>query len=372
MTSEDFFTTIQKHYNSKLPFVVYRKPNEIKVKTLLQNKDSIYKTEDFSECGFVFSPFNDEDASILIPLEFSNFINTEYKVNSINDSSKLDFLEDSISKQNHIRLIHKGVEAIKDNQFTKVVLSRNEEIKISEYNPLYIFEQLLNSYASALVYCWYHPKIGLWLGATPETLLKIEGNRFSTMSLAGTKVYHGSLDVAWQEKEKEEQKIVTNYIVDGLNKSIEDLYVSGTTTIKAGNLLHLHSKISGKFNFKTSNLKLLINILHPTPAVCGFPKAKAKQFILKNETYNREFYTGFLGELNIKETHIRNTSKSNVENNAYASINTVTNLFVNLRCMQLKNNTAILYVGGGITKDSIPEKEWQETVSKSLIMKNML
>jgi isochorismate synthase len=51
---------------------------------------------------------------------------------------------------------------------------------------------------------------------------------------------------------------------------------------------------------KKSTLKTLIRALHPTPAVCGLPRGYAKKFILENEQYDRSFYTGFLGELNIK------------------------------------------------------------------------
>jgi isochorismate synthase len=74
------------------------------------------------------------------------------------------------------------------------------------------------------------------------------------------------------------------------------------------------------------------------------PQEKAKQFILKNEPYNREFYTGYLGEIN-------NQKKSW--------------LFVNLRCMQIYYQNFKIYVGGGITKDSKAEKEWEETELKS-------
>ena len=68
----------------------------------------------------------------------------------------------------------------------------------------------------------------------------------------------------------------------------------------------------------------------------------------------------------------RNTNSRNVENNAYESIKTVSNLFVNLRCMQISNQEAIIYVGGGITKDSNVEAEWEETVQKALVMKKVL
>ncbi|MBE9489568.1 MAG: chorismate-binding protein [Bacteroidetes bacterium] len=357
MTSESFFETIQQQYNSKLPFVVYRNPNVNTVKLFLQKNDTIFKVSSFTESGFLFSPFNSEESAVLIPIAHSKVIKTEYSVEHNNELSSIDFSDNLINKQNHLHLIQNAIDDINVDKFQKVVLSRCETVELFEVNPIQIFKRLLNAYATAFVYCWYHPKIGLWIGATPETLLKVKENRFSTMALAGTKDYNGSLNVTWQEKEKEEQQIVTNFIVDSLKPLVNDLHVSETKTIKAGHLLHLRSEISGTYDLKESGLKNLINQLHPTPAVCGFPKIIAKQFILNNENYNREFYTGFLGELDI------DNEKKGVQ---------CTELFVNLRCMQLKNDEAKLYVGGGITKDSIPESEWQETVSKSLVMKNML
>jgi isochorismate synthase len=221
------------------------------------------------------------------------------------------------------------------------------------------------------VYCWFHPKVGLWLGATPETLLQVSNKRFKTMSLAGTKNFEGTLKVNWSSKEINEQKIVTDFIIEKLQTEISDLQVSDTETIKAGSLLHLRAIVSGRLNQK-NQLHNILEKLHPTPAVCGYPTKEAKQFILANERYHREFYTGFLGEFNFKERRTRNSNKRNVENNAYTSVKTVTNLFVNLRCMQLKEKKALIYIGGGITSDSIPENEWQETVYKSDTIKKAL
>lgn len=135
--------------------------------------------------------------------------------------------------------------------------------------------------------------------------------------------------------------------------------------------MHLRSKISGVLN-PENGLRVIIQKLHPTPAVCGLPKDVTFRFILDNEAYNREFYTGFFGELNLKQSKTRNTNRRNVENNAYASVKNVSHLFVNLRCLQIKDNQALIYVGGGITKDSDPELEWEETVAKSKTVKNLL
>ncbi|CAH8283130.1 isochorismate synthase [Mariniflexile fucanivorans] len=371
MTLEDFFTRIETQYTNKLPFVVYRKPRESKLNALLQSTNQLHIINDFTEKGFVFAPFNDAETSVLIPFDGSEFVSSHYELLPVGEISKKNKVLDEKEKVRHIDLVNKAIDAIKNKAFKKVVLSRQELVLVGKTNPLFLFKKLLNTYTSSFNYCWYHPQVGLWLGATPETLVKIEGNQFSIMALAGTQVYQGSLDVAWQNKEIEEQKFVTDFIVDSLKPSVESLTVSDTETVKAGNLVHLKTMISARLK-SNSTLKDIICTIHPTPAVCGVPKDIAKQFILKNENYNREFYTGFLGELNFEITTAPRSGKRNIENRAYAITKKSTQLYVNLRCMQLKNDEAIIYVGGGITENSNPESEWEETVSKSLIIKNIL
>ena len=372
MTSELFFKQLTTHYDNALPFVVYRKPHKASVTALLQKNTELHHVSDFTESGFVFAPFNLEEQAVIIPVSESDSIETHDFLSEELETSNLLLHNSSEVKSHHINLVEKGIKAITDGDFKKVVLSRCEELAIQKSDPIAIFNKLLCAYTKAFVYCWYHPKVGLWLGATPETLLKVKGNRLETMSLAGTQTYQGTLDVKWDTKELEEQQIVTDSIVSKLDSRVKSLNISETRTIKAGSLLHLQTTISGSKDLDISNLFDIINQLHPTPAVCGFPKAEAKQFILENENYNREFYTGFLGELNLTQTRSRNTNRRNVENNAYASVKTVSNLYVNLRCMQLQDPKALIYIGGGVTKDSIAEKEWEETQKKTQTMKSVL
>jgi isochorismate synthase len=87
----------------------------------------------------------------------------------------------------------------------------------------------------------------------------------------------------------------------------------------------------------------MLDLLHPTSAVCGMPKTRSQEFLKKQESFQRELFSGYLGPVNMNdETH----------------------LFVNLRCMQIQPQHAILYAGAGVTEDSIPEKEWIETQLK--------
>ncbi|WP_452219778.1 chorismate-binding protein [Lacinutrix salivirga] len=371
MEEEQFFLNLEKQLDNKLPFVAYRKPNSTTISAMLQNNDTVHLVTDYTECGFVFTPFNIENPSVLIPFNTSEIISLD-SFSSVKNNRIVVNSTSETSKQNHISVVKKAIKAIEEGVLDKVVISRAEDVTLTESNPIALFKRLLSTYTTTFTYCWYHPKVGLWLGATPETLIKTEGNRFKTMALAGTQQYNSTLDVSWKAKEKQEQQFVTDFIVNSLKNSAERINTSKVTTSRAGNMLHLKTEISGVLDAKKTSLKEVLLNLHPTPATCGLPKDKAKQFILQHENYNREFYTGFLGELNFKIKSTRNTNKRNVENNAYSSVKTVSDLFVNLRCMQIQQETALVYVGGGITKDSNPELEWQETVNKSATMKKVL
>lgn len=372
MTFSSLLNSAEAYFNDALPFVIYRAPNATEVNGLFQNDDTVYNTVDFSDSGFVFAPFDATEKSILIPFNDSEFYTVPVEYAEVSLNMTISDTTTLADKQGHINRVEKAIEAMELGEFQKVVISRKEQVAGKAANFISIYKRLLNNYKTAYVYCWYHPKIGMWLGATPETLLQTEGNRFKTMSLAGTQKYEGTENVLWQAKEKEEQQIVTQFITSSLAVVSNNLKVSELETIRAGGLLHLRTAISGSSNSRFLDLQAVINALHPTPAVCGYPKLLAKRFILDHENYNREFYSGFLGEINRQEKTNRNPKLRNVENSAYGTVKTVSNLYVNLRCIQLKESEGFIYVGGGITTQSNPELEWEETINKTKTIKNSL
>lgn len=353
-----FFSEIESVYQSKAPFVAFRKPDEDFVTAFVQQTQELHELKSYKEAGFVFAPFGSKEKKVLFPLEkcesFKVAIN---QVDLLDDheihAEKSQFINSAKSgslKEKHMDLVQKGINFIKNKKAQKIVLSRKEIFEFTNLEVLVTFKKMLEAYKNAFVYLMFHPKIGLWMGATPEKLLTFENGKFRTMALAGTQKYTGTTDVVWGNKEKQEQQYVTEYMLKNLKESVESLDVTVPFTVQAGNLLHIRTDISGKLK-SADSLENLINILHPTPAVCGLPKEVAATFILENEGYDRTYYSGYLGELNINDS---------------------TNLFVNLRCMQVENKLASIYVGGGITGDSIPENEWEETVSKAEVMKKVL
>ncbi len=338
-----------------MPFVVYRKPNENLVTVVVQNTTKVYTVASFIANGFVFAPFDKKAASIIFPADktttFSITIKYFNEVITVEQNAKIEIISDlNKEKEQHILLTQKTIEFIQQKAAEKIVISRKETIKNNQFKVLESFKRMLKNYQNAMVYLWFHPNVGCWMGASPERLIHIKNNQFKTMALAGTQAYVNTTDVTWKQKEQQEQQFVTNYILTTVESTIDEIKVSKPYTVKAGSLLHIRTDISGKLTSKKM-LGELVNALHPTPAVCGLPKQIATSFIIENENYDRKFYTGYLGELNVHKE---------------------TNLYVNLRCMEVESDSIALYIGGGITKDSVAEKEWNETVFKGGIMKTII
>ncbi len=264
----------------------------------------------------------------------------------------------NIDKNEYCRQIGNAVQTIASGALRKVVMSRAVEIDLQPtFHPATLFNSLCASYPNAFVSLVSLPGVGTWIGATPELLLNVKQNNLTAVALAGTRPVT-SKDTTWAkewgDKEIVEQEIVSEYIRDAFaQQGINDFEEQTTESLRIGNLLHLQTRFS-LANLTSRAEKIvenMLNALHPTPAVCGVPKAKALAFISEHEAHNREFYAGYLGPVNLdRESH----------------------LYVNLRCMQVLRSTAILYAGGGVTIDSEPEKEWLETELKLDALRKVL
>ena len=331
-------------FQKQLPFVLYAKPNETILHGIFQNDETLNVFE--SQSGFVFASFYSE-TNVVFPLSNSEVLQEEINFETEDNSFQLETKSNENAQILFEKLVRNGVSEIENNTFEKVVLSRKIEVS-QQVDFIKSYQNLLKKYPTAYRYLWFHPRVGLWMGATPEQLAKITNNTFETVALAGTQVF--SKTISWQEKEIVEQQLVTDYIKSRTENLVEVLQISESYTQKAGNLVHLKSDISGKLKQNVSQLDV-INALHPTSAVCGMPLEKARNFIIENEKYNRKYYSGFLGEFQIQEQ---------------------TNLFVNLRCCEIENDSTTIYVGCGITKDSQADKEFIETENKAKTILSIL
>ncbi len=260
-------------------------------------------------------------------------------------------IETTTSRREYLRMVREAIQSIDQGRFQKVVPARQIKIALPEtFEPLRLFDKLCAEYPNTFVYLVTTPEAGTWIGASPEILLKIDKDSiFRTTALAGTQPYidHVQLtEVAWTQKDIEEQAMVSRYIINCFKQiRLREFDEIGPKTIKAGNLIHLKTNYivdMKKVNFPRLG-SVLLKLLHPTSAVCGLPEAPAMRFIKDLEPFDRSFFSGYLGPVNISnETHI----------------------YVNIRCMNLLDQNALLFAGAGVTIDSKPEKEWLETEIK--------
>lgn len=355
MNLHEFTQEISAHLKKELPFVLYAQPTENMVQALLQNDNTLHYTKDLSENGFVMAPFDFTGTASFIPEKSSVKIKTEIVTSKVDKSFSTQTSEitnNKPEKDAYLKKLEKAIETIKNREAKKIVLSRYKDFELQNFSIETLINQLLNQYPTAFRYIWYHPHTGIWCGATPETLVQVENQSFKTMALAGTQPYKDTEQVEWGPKELDEQQLVTNAITNNLQQITSILKVSKAYTHRAGSLLHLKTDIEGVLKKGKTTLAKIANVLHPTPAVGGAPTKFAKNYIIENESYNRSYYTGFLGPI--------------TNNGATAS------LMVNLRCMEINDNISRIYVGGGITIASQPLAEWQETQNKMQTMLQVL
>ena len=306
--------------------------------TLLYSIDQLQETE-----GFVIAPFDITSTSplVVIPAEGASIVEkacekgVDAKADKPNEISPI-----TKTYKKDFATFH---EAVASGKFAKLVLARTSRQLFNKRDAHNLFEQICRRYPRAMVMLFDTPQTGMWLMATPEILLEQQKSLYRTMALAGTMPYAEGIPT-WSDKNKHEQNIVERYIEDAIAPLCKQTIKDGPQTMRAGNLMHLRTDFRFRLKDNVSKAKLLAR-LHPTPAVCGLPKDRAKEFILANESIARKYYSGFAGPMNLNgETH----------------------LYVSLRCMNIADDHCVVYAGGGLMSESIAEDEWKETELKLL------
>jgi isochorismate synthase len=266
--------------------------------------------------------------------------------------------ERAATEDEYTSLVRKTVDFIREASIAKVVVSRTTRQPLPErFDAVNAFLELAVRYPTAFVSLVAIPGIGTWLGASPEVLLTLDGEGLTTMALAGTQRRPEDRPLAaveWGHKEAIEQEMVSDYVREFFVRAgVTNLQEEGPRTVAAANVVHLQTlfRVDLPEQARLALANRVLDELHPTSAVCGMPKHRALAFILEHEGYDRRFYSGFLGPV-----HMDGRSS----------------LYVNLRCMQLDEGFASLYVGGGITAESDPASEWRETEMKAETMLSVL
>ena len=330
------------------------------------------KTESFAAYSLpgsndFFVTFQDNKSHLLIPPEglpyfvvapfikgeeLSRFISADQIL--CNQTFEISVSDDSPSQSTerakYLKDVEQIIKDINDERYQKLVYSRVINTDRDRGSVFELFKNLVDQYEQAFVFCYHTPDGGCWMGATPELLIEDDSNGFRSVALAGTQMDLGmSLDrVQWRSKEVEEHQYLKDYIEDSLKQSNIDYQEGLTQTVIAGNVLHISTEFSIT---RDRSIGYMADTLHPGPAICGTPQRIAQQYILNYEDHERGDYCGYLGLI---------------------GVNGINALYVNLRSMRVYKEELQLYVGGGITKDSDPQSEWEETKNKSLTLLNVI
>ncbi len=235
--------------------------------------------------------------------------------------------------------------SINGGQMDKVVLSRIKKIRNEGIDAADLFRSLVKEYAQAFVYIIHHPLCGTWIGASPEIIIQKEEDDFLTQAIAGT--LPNTADSQWTKKERQEH----DFILQHLNEALDNIgcryRVGDTFDLVAGSIKHLKTdvRIDGLTDMKT-----LLKVIHPGPALNGYPMGRALDLIRETESHDRKFYCGIIGPI----------------------MDSAVNLFANIRCMQCHVDTFDLFLGGGIVPGSTEIQEWEETEMKSETLSRFL
>ena len=241
----------------------------------------------------------------------------------------------------------------------KVVLSRLIDITADQnLDSGALLERLVAQNPASFNFHVPLPDGGVLLGASPELLLRKEGDHYSSLPLAGSarRQPDDVLDreagnrLLASEKDRHEHELVTQSMKQTLAPRSLQLSLPQTPQlVNTPTLWHLATPIEGQAKAEENALSLAC-LLHPTPALSGFPHQVAKQVIAELEPFERDLFGGIVGWCD---------SEGNGE------------WVVTIRCARVKDNGVRLFAGAGIVPASSPESEWRETGVKLSTMLNV-
>lgn len=247
--------------------------------------------------------------------------------------------------------VARAVERIRAGELEKVVLARDVEVHAPiDHDPGAVIGVLREAFPSCYAFAVGRGD-ATFVAASPELLVRREGQRASTVALAGSTRRsadpavddHLGEQLLQSEKNREENLIVARRIARALKPHAVWVTVAPElSVVKVANIQHLASPIRAQLAVPIDAIELA-GILHPTPAVGGEPTESAIAMIPALEGFDRGWYAGPVG---------------------WTDATGDGEFCVALRCALLRGRLAHCYAGGGILRDSDPAAELAETEIK--------
>jgi isochorismate synthase len=241
--------------------------------------------------------------------------------------------------------------AIRHGDLEKAVMARAVRLDSShDFDLASALRKLVRDYVGCHIFAIGH-RDQCFLGATPERLLRLRDHEIKTMSLAGS-IRRGTTDEEDQQmgeallnsqKDRGEHTVVTRMLVEALRETCDWVEASPEPSLlKLGNVQHLRTQITARLSADHTLLEV-VERLHPTPAVGGWPREAALNLIREKEGLDRGWYAGPIGWLNAHGDG---------------------EFFVAIRSALVRGREAYLFAGCGIVADSDPEREYAESCLK--------
>jgi isochorismate synthase len=242
-------------------------------------------------------------------------------------------------------------EAIASGAFEKIVAARRSVIHLDRPLDDTIFMARLFAAYPECNHFAVRRERSTFLGATPETLFRVDGRELTTHALAGTTRLKDPfadstpevMALSSSQKDLAEHGLVAKKIFDAIWPLAKKIRYSATPrTRQVRNLVHLETPISAELKANVNAADLLA-ALHPTPAVGGYPAREAADWIRRNEPMERGWYAGVVG---------------------WADAAGSAEFAVAIRCGVLAEDRAYIFAGAGVVGASDADAEYQETAAK--------
>lgn len=245
-----------------------------------------------------------------------------------------------------------AVSLIRQDRLDKVVLAREERLFFDDdVSPVATLARLRDADPAATRFALQSAD-SWFIGSTPERLVRLQDGRVDVTCLAGS-VAMGRDEVETRAlaahllasaKDREEHDIVLRSTIDDLQAMCEDVVpaTDAPRVVKARSVQHLETPIVARMP-RGGRVLDLVERLHPTPAVGGFPRERATAAIRDLEDFERGWYAGPFG---------------------WTDLDGDGEFAVAIRSALLSDRAASLYAGCGIVAESVPAAEWDETILK--------
>ena len=342
---------IERCLAQQIPFLGCMPPNSAQVEWFTLNTLTVDQAQLTLSKGsevFVVQPYDRSQAA----LNFGLTPATEAAIDQLDTDFESLAAEYTISAEQaeaYDRMLQRAIGQINQGELDKVVLSLRLALANQSEIGLNICNLFTPEAKDSFRYIFSLSEGVVWVGDTPETLLTRQHNRIQTVALAGTRRRDDLNHDDFTSKEFEEQGFIVEELKQRLAPFVERVQLSDRQRVSAQNLVHLKTNLEGTLVEDFSDEELLA-ALHPTAAVCGFPREKALALISTLEGHDRELYAGYMG--------FKSVAKSTY--------------FVNLRCARIDETALEIFVGAGITAQSVSKKEIDEIQSKTATIMRLI